>query len=176
MTKPDFMLRLDLPDEDATARLGALLAALLVPGDTLMLSGPLGAGKSALARAIIGPLSGESEIPSPSFTLVQTYDLLPRPKGRPATIWHVDLYRLETAAEAGTAALDLAELGLEAAFQTEICVVEWPERLGPLRPRDCCLITLGYGGTPEARTAEITACGPIATRLRASAIFSKLFI
>ena len=98
-------LTLHLPDADATARLGQYLARHLGRGDTLLLSGPVGAGKSHLARALIRARFGaDTEVPSPSFTLVQTY-------GDPGEVevWHADLYRLSHPDE-------IHELGLEAAF------------------------------------------------------------
>ncbi|MEO1687470.1 MAG: tRNA (adenosine(37)-N6)-threonylcarbamoyltransferase complex ATPase subunit type 1 TsaE, partial [Pseudomonadota bacterium] len=114
-----------LPDDAATARAGAALGLALVPGDAVLLSGDLGAGKSALARAAVQALlalDGRVEdVPSPSFTLVQTYDTA---RGE---VWHADLHRL-----GGPDGVE--ELGLEAAFDEAICFVEWPDRLGPLAP------------------------------------------
>ena len=112
-----------LPDLAATEALAARLAARARPGDALLLRGPLGAGKSALARAFLRALTAEPalEVPSPSFTLVQSYAL---PGGGQAH--HFDLYRLAGAA-------DLRELGWED-VQGDIVVVEWPERLGALAP------------------------------------------
>jgi tRNA threonylcarbamoyladenosine biosynthesis protein TsaE len=116
--------RLHLADEPETARLGAALAGALRPGDTVLLSGPLGAGKSALARAVIATLLGDpaAEIPSPSYTLVNVYDT---DRG---AVWHADLYRLSGAAE------ELEELGLDEALGAALVLVEWPERLGPALP------------------------------------------
>lgn len=113
---------LSLPDPAATERLGAALAAALAPGDVVLLSGPLGAGKSALARAVIAARIGavDAHIPSPSYTLVNVYDA----PGGP--IWHADLYRL--------AGDDLAELGLEEAYDDALVLIEWPERLGQAVP------------------------------------------
>lgn len=116
-------MEIALKDEDATAALGARLARALRPGDAVLLSGPLGAGKSALARATLRALAGDPllEVPSPTFTLVQTYDM---PGGMVAH--HFDLYRLS-----GPAALH--ELGWEEAA-SGIALVEWPDRLGALAP------------------------------------------
>jgi tRNA threonylcarbamoyladenosine biosynthesis protein TsaE len=107
----------------ATEALAVRLASMAGRGDALLLSGPLGAGKSALARAFLRALAGDPglEVPSPSYTLVQTYKL---PNGRQAH--HFDLYRLNGPA-------DLAELGWDEALE-DIVVVEWPERLGGLVP------------------------------------------
>ena len=105
-----------LPDEDATADLGRRIAATLRPGDLVLLGGGLGAGKSALARAIIRTLADEAalEVPSPSFALVQPYET---PHG---PVLHADLYRLADAAE-------IEELGLFDRADA-IVLVEWPER------------------------------------------------
>ena len=106
-----------LEDEKATARVGAELARLVRAGDVITLSGPLGVGKTALARGFLGALGHDGEVPSPSFSIVQPYEELQPP------VWHVDLYRIEEPAE-------LAELGLDAAADA-VLLVEWPERAGP---------------------------------------------
>jgi len=112
-----------LPDLEATAALGAELAERARPGDVIALWGDLGAGKSELARAFIRAVLGpDEEVPSPTFTLVQTYDF---PE---ATVWHFDLYRLEHPEDA-------LELDIEEAFASGICLIEWPERLGPYLPQ-----------------------------------------
>jgi tRNA threonylcarbamoyladenosine biosynthesis protein TsaE len=106
-----------LLSEDDMGEAGASLASQLRPGDVIALSGPLGAGKTTLARAILLALGHEGEVPSPSFALVQPYDSLPLP------VAHADLYRLEDPAE-------LAELGLDEALADGALLVEWPERAG----------------------------------------------
>ena len=106
-----------LEDEEATAGVGAELARLVRAGDVITLSGPLGVGKTALARGFLAALGHDGEVPSPSFSIVQPYDELQPP------VWHVDLYRIEEPAE-------LAELGLDAAADA-VLLVEWPERAGP---------------------------------------------
>ena len=115
---------LPLPDEAATERLGARLAARLRPRDVVALEGGLGAGKTTLARAILRAASGEPAliVPSPTFTLVEVYDT---PKG---TFWHFDLYRLEAPEQ-------VFELGWEEALADGIVLIEWPERLGRLLPK-----------------------------------------
>lgn len=119
-----------LPSEMETAALGASLSDVLRPGDTVALWGDLGAGKTTLARGLVQAALGvEQETPSPTFTLVQLYDL---PAG---TLWHVDLYRLE-------APEDALELGLEDAFFDAICLIEWPIRLGPYLPKNRLDISL----------------------------------
>jgi tRNA threonylcarbamoyladenosine biosynthesis protein TsaE len=132
-------IALDLPDLAATEALAARLAALLRPSDAVLLEGPLGAGKSAFARALLRAATGDPalEVPSPTFTLVQSYDL---PVG-PAH--HFDLYRLSGPS-------GLAELGWDEAREG-IVLVEWPERLGPQAPRDALRIHLTPGEAEEAR-------------------------
>lgn len=134
-----------LPDLAATERLAAQLAKLARPGDAILLEGPLGAGKSALARAFLRAAAGDPalEVPSPSFTLVQGYDL---PGGVEAQ--HFDLYRLSGPAE-------VAELGWHDA-RRGIVLVEWPDRLGHLRPPDALAVTLAHGPTEDARIATFT--------------------
>jgi tRNA threonylcarbamoyladenosine biosynthesis protein TsaE len=115
--------------------LAARLAPRLVAGDTLLLSGPLGAGKSAFARALIRARLGDPwmEVPSPTFTLVQTYG-----EGTDA-IWHADLYRLSHPDE-------VLELGLLAAMEEAICLIEWPDRLGSLLPGSALRLDLEAAG------------------------------
>ncbi len=130
--------------EDTTALAGAL-APLLARGDTVLLDGPLGAGKSHFARGIIAPLLLEPEdIPSPTFTLVQTYDTGSGP------LWHADLYRITGPEEA-------EELGLAEAFETAICLVEWPERLGPLAPPGALRLHFDHLPGVEGRSLNIEA-------------------
>ena len=134
-------LTLDLPTEEDTAALGRALSALLQAGDTLLLEGSIGAGKSHLARAFIRARLGEAtEVPSPTFTLVQTYPGTPE-------IWHADLYRL-------THPDEVLELGLEDAFGTAICLIEWPDRLGRLQPANPIRLKLEPLG--EGRRASLT--------------------
>lgn len=137
-------MELILADLAATQALAARLAGLARPGDAVLLEGPLGAGKSALARAFLRSATGdpELEVPSPTFTLVQSYDL---PGGRAAH--HFDLYRL-----AGPAGL--AELGWDEAREG-IVLVEWPDRLGPLTPPDALRVTLTPGAAEDSRSARL---------------------
>lgn len=138
-------LSLFLPDAAATARLGALLAGHLRAGDCLLLSGPIGAGKSHLARALIQTRLGRAEdVPSPSFTLVQTYE------ADGVEIWHADLYRLSHPDEA-------LELGLSDAFDTAITLIEWPDRLGNAVPKAALRLALALEG--EGRRAVLSAPG-----------------
>ena len=132
-----------LPDEAATDRLGAALAAQLRPGDVVALEGDLGAGKTTLARAILRAASGAPAliVPSPTFTLVEVYDT---PRG---VFWHFDLYRLETPEQ-------VFELGWEEARAGGIALVEWAERLGPLLPRERLTVTLSVEGEGRRATIE----------------------
>ena len=114
---PESELTLALKDTDATTRLGAGIAPLLAPGEAVLLYGPLGMGKSTLARGLIRALTRPDEdVPSPTFTLVQFYESDP-------PVAHFDLYRLARAEEA-------AEIGLDEALDEGCAVIEWPERLG----------------------------------------------
>ena len=138
---------IELPDETATRALAARLAAIAAPGDVFALAGELGAGKTAFARAFVRARGqGDEEVPSPTFTLVQCYELAA------ATVWHFDLYRLAAADEAW-------ELGIEDAFRDGISLIEWPERLGALLPPRRLAITFVAGARAEARRALIAA-GP----------------
>lgn len=138
-------LKRRLEDEGATERLGAAIAGVMRAGDAILLRGSYGAGKTTLARALIRAASGNPSlvVPSPSFTLAQTYTL---PSG--ITLTHYDLWRTGGAAE-------LAELGWQEAREG-IVVVEWPERLGIAVPPDALSVTLSpVPGNPAARDAVI---------------------
>jgi tRNA threonylcarbamoyladenosine biosynthesis protein TsaE len=131
-----------LADESATAALAASLAERAQSGDVLTLAGPLGAGKTSFARFFIAALGVRDEVPSPTFTLVQTYETA---RG---VVWHFDLYRLTSSDEA-------RELGLEEALIDGIVLIEWPDRLGPLLPRERLDITLEAGGVANVRIATL---------------------
>lgn len=136
---------LALPDLVATARLGGALARRLLVGDVVALHGDLGAGKTELARAIIRAATGDAEltVPSPTFTLAETYDT---PLG---PIWHFDLYRLDSPDQ-------VWELGFEEALAGGISLIEWPQRIGALLParRLDVALTIESG---EARSASLVA-------------------
>ena len=146
------MIAVELPDETATIALADRISRLAQLGDIIALKGDLGTGKTAFARAFIRSHGNpEEEVPSPTFTLVQVYDLhLP--------IWHFDLYRLRSPEEAW-------ELGIEEAFSEGISLIEWPEQLGPLLPRDRLEITFLFADRPEVRRAVIAAGGDWQERL-----------
>jgi tRNA threonylcarbamoyladenosine biosynthesis protein TsaE len=136
-------LTLTLRDLAATEALAARVAALARAGDAVLLEGPLGAGKSAFARAFLRAASGDPglEVPSPTFTLVQSYDL-PRFRAH-----HFDLWRLDGPGP-------LAELGWDEAL-ADLVLVEWPDRLGKLRPQEALLVALRPAGE-GARQAQLS--------------------
>lgn len=140
-------LSLRLASEDATRALAARMAQGLRAGDTLLLQGPIGAGKTFFARALIRTLLARAgrveEVPSPTFTLVQTYE------AGALEIWHADLYRL-------TSADEVTELGLEDAFDTALCLVEWPDRLGDLAPPDALALRFSAPGEAGLRIVEMS--------------------
>ncbi len=135
-------LTLTLTEEAATARLGARLAAVLGPGDLVLLFGDLGAGKTTLARAVIEALTGEADAPSPTYTLVQVYDA---DGGWPLA--HADLYRLDDEAE-------LDELGLDEILDDGAALVEWPGHAPNWRPASRLEVRL-TGGADEPRIAVL---------------------
>ncbi len=140
-----------LPDPDATAALAARVAPLAQIGDVVALHGTLGSGKTTFARAFIAARAGRAlEVPSPTFTLVQTYEL---PDG---AVWHFDLYRLERADDA-------VELGIDEAFGAAISLIEWPERLGDLLPADRLDIRLSFAA--PGRRALLEGSGGWRARL-----------
>ena len=143
---------------EATAALAQGFAAIAEPGLCVLLDGPVGAGKSFFARSVIQTLmsqnGGVEDVPSPTFTLVQTYEL------GALDVWHADLYRL-------TSPDELIELGLEQAFDTALCLIEWPDRLGDLRPEGAIELTLAPDPTDEdRRTVRITAPEHLIDRLK----------
>ncbi len=135
------MIVVDLPNEAATAALAIRIAGLAQRADIIALKGDLGTGKTTFARAFIRARGEhEEEVPSPTFTLVQVYQL------DPAAVWHFDLYRLRDPEEAW-------ELGIEDAFSDGISLIEWPERLGSLLPERRLEIALEFDDHPGARRA-----------------------
>lgn len=157
MTRPDSPLSVALPDLAATAALGRKLAALLRPGDVVALKGDLGAGKTTLAREIVAALAPETrEVPSPTFTLVQTYPV--RLTEGEAELWHFDLYRLDRAEQ-------IYEVGLEEALAGGVSLIEWPELIEGLLPRAKVLTVALTFDAGVARHAGISGGADWADRL-----------
>lgn len=151
--RDDNSLVRELPDEAATEALARELAGSAGPGAVYALSGDLGAGKSVFARAFIRAYCGtDGDIPSPTFTLVQSYD------GGAHPVHHFDLYRLEDPDEC-------LELGIEDAFADGVSLIEWPDRLGPWLPADRLEIRLRPGADTGARRAQLIGHGYWQARL-----------
>lgn len=144
---------LSFPDQAATERFARIFAATLKPGDLVTLSGDLGAGKTTFVRAVIRALCDDPllEVPSPTFTLLQSY------QGPQGVIVHADLFRIESPEE-------LAELGWEEASDNAIVLVEWPERAGAALSADRWDISLTITGA-QSRAMTITGYGSVAKRL-----------
>lgn len=154
----------DLPNEEATVALGALIAEELRRGDLVALSGELGAGKTALARAVVRALAEDPdlEVPSPTFTILQTYDAPAGP------VVHADFYRLSSADE-------LAEIGFAEAADAGIALVEWPERAAAALPPTRLEVRLALDAATGHRSATLAGHGAFAPRLaRAQAIHGLL--
>lgn len=141
----------DLMSPDATDAFARWLAPRLGRGDVLLLEGEIGAGKTHLARALIrarlAVADRVEEVPSPTYTLVQTYE------DGVLSIWHADLYRL-------THPDEVLELGLQDAFADALCLVEWPDRLGTDAPADALTLRLTLGATAQARHMTLCADAP----------------
>jgi tRNA threonylcarbamoyladenosine biosynthesis protein TsaE len=130
-----------LPHADAATRLAQLCAGFLREGDSVLIQGPVGAGKSHFARAVIQThLGPQAEVPSPTFTLVQVYS-------GPFEIWHADLYRL-------THSHEVQEIGLDDALGHALCLIEWPDRLGDIAVPNAVHVDLSYHG--DGRMAHVT--------------------
>ena len=163
----DGALRLTLSEATGMTAFAAALAPYVRRGDVVTLRGPLGAGKTVFARGFIlararaAGLDDEAigEVPSPTFTLVQTYDLPDTP------IWHFDLFRLERPEDA-------LELGIEDAFAMAISLIEWPERLGPLLPSSRLDLEIAFNG--ESDTRQLRLSGGEAWMSRLSALNQTL--
>jgi tRNA threonylcarbamoyladenosine biosynthesis protein TsaE len=133
-----------LTSPQATQALAQRIGQELRPGDVILLTGSIGVGKTHFARSLIQSLQDTPEdVPSPTFTLVQVYDT------RAGELWHADLYRLGSPDEC-------VELGLSDAFETAICLVEWPDRLEDLTPDTALSITLENAEQPDARLMSLS--------------------
>lgn len=150
-------ITVELADERATAALARRIAALARVGDVLALTGGLGTGKTVFARAFVNARLGRpEEVPSPTFTLVQAYEM---PDG--IVVYHFDLFRAESPSEA-------RELGMDDAFADGISLIEWPERLLGALPEDRLEIAFDQGPAPDSRLARIVPSG--SWRARAAGI------
>lgn len=137
-------LTIQITDEAATIKLGQTLAAFALPGDVFALYGTLGMGKSVLSRAFIQSLCGPIEVPSPTFTLLQTYE------SDKFDIYHFDLYRLKKADE-------IFEIGFEEALYAGVSLIEWPERMGGYLPHDIFKLEIKPQGEGRVITIEATS-------------------
>lgn len=132
-------LKIDLTDANETANLAGILAQNVEIGDTILLTGAVGAGKTHFARSFIKSLlMVDEDVPSPTFTLVQTYDTAV------GEVWHSDLYRL-------SAEQEIEELGLFDAMTEAVCLIEWPDRLGNYTPTDALHIEFTPSRTLDSR-------------------------
>ena len=140
-----------LKDHAATEQLAKKISMFCKPGDTIALVGDIGSGKTTFARAFIRCFLGsEIDVPSPTFTIVQIYG------DPPNEIWHCDLYRLTHPDEA-------AELGLQEAFETALCLIEWPDRLGNDAPPNA--LTIAFQALPDGHSARVSGSGDWQKRL-----------
>jgi len=139
--RPADVKQLSVITEMEMLALGARIGRALRAGDTVTLAGGLGAGKTTLARGLVQSVLPHETVPSPTYTLVQTYEV------HGFSLWHCDLYRLEHPDEA-------YELGLMDAMGEEVCLLEWPDRLGDLLPADVLEIEINFEG--EGRLVTLT--------------------
>lgn len=140
--------RIDLETPDKTCALARALGCLLAPGDTILLVGEIGAGKTHFARCLIqSRLDAPEDIPSPTYTLVQTYETAA------GEIWHADLYRLTDLSE-------IEELGLTQAFTDAICLIEWPDRMGDQSPAAALTLRLDMAQGGDRRVATFSWTNP----------------
>ena len=143
MNKDEILEYLTAAEAD-TIRLGQKLARIAQKGDTFALFGTLGMGKSVLARAFIQELTGAKEVPSPTFTLLQSYET------PDFEIYHFDLYRLKSPEE-------IFEIGVEEALYDGVCLIEWPEQMGGYLPRDIFRVEFQPRGTGRQITIRVAS-------------------
>ena len=153
MAGDSFFVQLVLTSEPETVALGARIAEMLRPGDMVGLAGNLGAGKTTLARALVRHLLPGEEVPSPTFTLVQIYDV------RQFKIWHADLYRVKSRSE-------LRELGFEEALDDGVLLVEWPDRMAEELPEDRLDVIMEVDDGAEDRRVKLIGRGSWASRVK----------
>lgn len=153
MAGDSFFVQFVLKSEPETVALGAQIAELLRPGDLVGLAGNLGAGKTTLARALVRHLLPGEEVPSPTFTLVQIYDV------RQFKIWHTDLYRVKARSE-------LRELGFEEALEDGVLLVEWPDRMAEDLPEDRLDVIMEVDDGAEDRRVKLIGRGSWASRVK----------
>ena len=135
------MIRFISESEQKTTNIATQLAQKVKIGDIIALYGTLGAGKTAFCRGFIQSLIPEKEVPSPTFTLLQTYDTPLYP------VYHFDMYRLKSPEEA-------YEIGIEDAFSEGVSLIEWPEKMGNILPKKHISVTLETKGTERIITIE----------------------
>ncbi len=135
----DHKIEINLATEEETKKTGRKLAHIARRGDVFALYGTLGMGKSVLARAFVQALCGQGEVPSPTFTLLQTYE------APDFEIYHFDLYRLKSAEE-------IFEIGVEEALYSGVSLIEWPEKMGAYLPRDIFRLEI----TPQGEGRKLT--------------------
>lgn len=160
MTSDSYMLQLILKDMQDTDALARALAGDLRSGDFIALAGALGAGKTTLARSLVRCFVPNEEVPSPTFTLIQSYDVPGQSRDAPGfRIAHADLYRIKSQRE-------IAELGFDEALDAGALLVEWPDRMGTLMPADRLDIILEVDDGVEERRTKLIGRGCWADRLR----------
>ena len=144
----------ELVGEEDTRKAATKLSSLLKAGDVLALWGDLGVGKSTLARALIQHLCGaDTDVPSPTFTLVQTYD------APDFVLWHMDLYRLD-------APDDVFELGIEDAFYDAVSLIEWPDKMGGYLPLNRLDVVMRFDANKGTRTLDLQGDQTWVSRLK----------
>ncbi len=149
ISAPTFSAQVRLPSPQATGRLAQHISDWLAPGDVLLIEGSIGAGKSHFCRAAIRHMLAkegwDEDVPSPTFTLVQTYEL------PDMEVWHADLYRLTDPDQTW-------ELGLDEAYETAVVLIEWPDRLGEAAPKNALRLCLtADGDDADSRIATFSA-------------------